>query len=65
MFHGLADDSVPPVHSRRSAAACASECELIEVEGAGHGMSYLVDHNRAKEKVNAFFDRILPVKKIL
>lgn len=59
MLHGLADDFVPPEHSRRSAAACSSPCELLEVEGAGHGMSYLVDPDTVKEKLDAFFDRVL------
>ena len=59
MLHGLADTFVPPEHSRRSAAACASPCELIEVEGAGHGMSYLVDPDTVKARLDAFFDRVL------
>lgn len=58
-IHGLADDFVPPEHSRRSAAACASPYELIEVEGAGHGLSYLVDTKTVAEKLDAFFERIL------
>lgn len=59
ILHGLADDFVPPEHSRRNAAACASPCELIEVEGADHGMSYLVDPETVKQKLDDFFDRIL------
>lgn len=59
ILHGLADDFVPPEHSRRNAAACASPCELIEVEGAGHGMSYLVDPERVKAKLDAFFESVL------
>lgn len=59
MLHGLADEFVPPEHSRRSAAACASPCELLEVEDAGHGMSYLVDPDTVKEKLDAFFESVL------
>lgn len=59
MLHGLADTFVPPEHSRRSAAACASPCELLEVEGAGHGMSYLVDPDTVKAKLDAFFESVL------
>lgn len=59
ILHGLADDFVPPEHSRQNAAACASPCELIEVEGAGHGMSYLVDPETVKPKLDEFLDRIL------
>ena len=58
-IHGLSDDFVPPEHSKRSAAACASPHELIEVEGAGHGLSYLVDSKTVGDKMDQFFDRIL------
>lgn len=57
--HGLADTFVPPEHSRRSAAACASPYELIEIEGAGHGMSYLVDTQTVSTKLDAFIERVL------
>lgn len=59
LVHGLADTFVPPEHSRRSAAACASPHELIEVEGAGHGMSYLVDTKTVGGKLDSFFEKIL------
>lgn len=58
-LHGLADNFVPPEHSRRSAAACASPHELIEIEGAGHGTSYLTDYPTVSAKLDAFFDRVL------
>ena len=59
LVHGLADTFVLPEHSRRSAAACASPCELIEVEGAGHGLSYLVDPLRVSSRLDAFIERQL------
>ncbi len=59
LVHGLADTFVLPEHSRRSAAACASPCELIEVEGAGHGLSYLVDPPRVSSRLDAFIERQL------
>ncbi len=58
-IHGLADDFVPPEHTRRSAAACASPHELIEVEGAGHGVSYLVDTDHINTRLDQFFRRVL------
>ncbi len=58
-LHGLDDDFVPPEHSRRSAAACASPHELIEVAGADHGMSYLVDTPLVSHKLDAFFEKAL------
>ena len=58
-LHGLADGFVPPEHSRRSAAACSSPHELIEVEGAGHGMSYLTDFPTVSKKLDAFFEQVL------
>lgn len=59
LVHGLADTFVLPEHSRRSAAACASPCELIEVEGAGHGLSYLVDPLRVSSRLDAFIEQQL------
>ena len=43
MIHGTADRFVPCDMSRRGYAACTSEKHLLEVEGAGHGASFLVD----------------------
>ena len=59
LIHGLADDFVPPEMSRENYAACASEKELVLVEGAGHGMSYPVDPERVRERIRAFVDRRL------
>ena len=58
-FHGLADDFVPPEMSRESYAACASEKELVLVEGAAHGMSYPVDPERVKGKIREFVEKRL------
>ena len=59
IIHGLADTFVPPEHSRISAAACAAPYELIEIEGAGHGLSYLVDPQTVSAKLDAFIDNAL------
>ncbi len=59
LFHGLADDFVPPEMSRENYAACASEKELVLVEGAAHGMSYPVDPERVKGKIREFVEKRL------
>lgn len=41
--HGLADDFVPHEMSMRAYNAAASEKRIVSVEGAGHGLSYIVD----------------------
>ncbi len=58
-LHGLSDTFVPPEHTRRSAAACASPHEVIEIPGAGHGLSYLVDTPTVSAKLSEFFERVL------
>ena len=52
--HGLADTFVPPEMSRRNYEACAAPKELLLVEGARHGLSYLVDEPRVSEKIKNF-----------
>lgn len=59
LIHGLADDFVPPEMSRENYAACASEKELVLVEGAGHGMSYVVDPERVRAAIAGFLRRHL------
>ena len=59
LIHGLADDFVPAEMSRENYAACASEKELILVEGAKHGMSYVVEPERVKAAIGAFIQRHL------
>jgi len=43
MAHGKADDFVPCVMTEEAYAACGGEKTLHLVEGAGHGLSFLVD----------------------
>ncbi len=57
-IHGEADNFVPPEHTRRSHAACASRCELLTVPGAEHGMSYLVDREKADTKLTEFLNSL-------
>lgn len=58
-FHGAEDGFVPPDNSRRAYAACASaDKELVIVEKADHGQSFLADEKGCKEKLRAFLDRL-------
>jgi len=43
--------------SEQSYAACASEKQLVIVEGAGHGFSFLKDEALYKAAVEAFFNK--------
>lgn len=57
IVHGLADDFVPCQMSKEGFAACTSEKELLLVECAGHGHSFLRDPVRYKEKVKTFLKK--------
>ncbi len=48
--HGEADDFVPCDMSRRNYNACKSRKKIFTVEGAGHGLSYLLSE---KEYINS------------
>ena len=58
--HGLADELVPHEMSVRGRRACRGPSELISVEGAGHGLSFIVDEPRCREACRAFLDRYDP-----
>ena len=59
--HGEADDFVPCRMSVESFnAAVTDDKQLILVPGAGHGMSYLVDHPRMQAALDTFLDRLCP-----
>ena len=58
-FHGALDALVPADNSRRAFAACASaDKELIIVEDADHGQSFLADEAGCREKLKAFLGRL-------
>ena len=59
LIHGLADDFVPPEMSRENYEACASEKELVLVEGAKHGMSFVVEPERVKSAIAGFLQKHL------
>lgn len=55
LIHGTADDFVPCEMTRRSFAACSGDKELLLVDGATHGVSFL----RAREEYVALVDHLL------
>ena len=59
LIHGLADSFVPPEMSRENYEACRSAKELVLVEGATHGMSYVVEPERVKAAIAGFIERNL------
>ena len=56
LVHGLADGFVPPEMSEENYAACAGPKRLLLVEGAKHGMSYLVDPVAYEKAVREFWE---------
>ncbi len=59
LAHGLSDDFVPCEMSQEAYDACTSPKELLLVEGAGHGYSFLKDRERYTQTVTAFLQRNL------
>ena len=59
MVHGLDDSFVPCEMTKQGFDACTGEKEIFLVEGADHGLSFLKESQRYKEKVLAFLDRNL------
>lgn len=55
--HGTADTFVPYEFGKANYSACASEKNLVLVDGAGHGLSFLTDMPRCKREIEAFFER--------
>lgn len=54
MLHGMADRFVPCEMSKRTFEACHSEKQLLLVEGATHGTSYLTDRPRCQKALTDF-----------
>lgn len=54
-IHGGADDFVLPQNSVDNYEACGSKKELIIVEGAGHGVSYIKDTKKVDEALEYIF----------
>lgn len=54
MVHGVDDDFVPCYMTEQGFAACTGEKQMMLVEKAGHGVSFLVESQRYKETVMQF-----------
>ncbi len=59
MIHGTADGFVPYAMAEENAAA-RPDIRLISIEGADHGMSYLIDPTTVTKELDAFLDATLP-----
>ena len=59
LIHGTADGFVPYRMSEENYAAIAGEKQLVSVEGADHGLSYLVDTNAVEGAIQAFVTRMV------
>ena len=59
LAHGLSDEFEPGEMSHEAYDACTSPKELLLVEGAGHGYSFLKDRERYTQTVTAFLQRNL------
>lgn len=57
MVHGLADNFVPCQMSQEGYAACTGEKSILLVEGAEHGVSFLVDRTRYAEEILKFLEK--------
>ncbi len=57
--HGSGDDFVPFAMSQKNFEACSSECRLFCAEGAGHGLSFLVEEERYKSECMEFLGKFL------
>ena len=59
-IHGKADTFVPCEMSQQAYDACTSEKELVLVENAEHGRSFLVDRPRVQAALEHFLESHLP-----
>ena len=55
-LHGRADRFVPCEMTLRAYETCCSEKHLVVVEGAGHGASFLVDHDACTRALESFLE---------
>ncbi len=53
--HGLSDDFVPHEMSVRAYNARPENSRLVSVEGAAHGLSYVVDEKTCQKELHGFF----------
>ena len=55
--HGLADHFVPSYMTEQNYQACRAEKQVMYVEGAGHGLSYLVKREECEARLEEFLDQ--------
>lgn len=58
LVHGMDDDFVPTEMSRRSFDACTGDKTLLLVEGAAHGVSFLVDKETYLKKIHILLQKV-------
>ena len=58
-IHGRADDFVPCYMTERAFDLCTTEKEVIYVENAGHGESYLTERERCENTLRAFTEKVI------
>jgi fermentation-respiration switch protein FrsA (DUF1100 family) len=58
--HGAKDDFVPVDMGRENYDSFRGEKSLLIIDGAGHGLSYLVEPERYLQELDAFFRPYLP-----
>ena len=58
-IHGKADGFVPLENTTKNAAACASYHEVVEIENAPHGLSYLFDTPTISRAFDEFVGRMI------
>lgn len=60
LIHGREDDFVPHIMSCQAYDSCTGQKDLLLVEKAGHGVSFLVSADEYLEKVMNFFGAYMP-----
>lgn len=59
LVHGVDDGFVPCEMTRQAYAACKEPKELLLVDGADHGVSFLVNKERYVEVITAFLEKYI------
>jgi len=59
MVHGVEDTFVPCTMTKESYRACTGEKELLLVDNAGHGVSFLVDTERYSQMIRRFIGKTI------
>lgn len=60
IIHGKSDNFVPCYMSEETFECCdKSKCKLLEIEGAQHGLSYLVDPESVNNNIKQFLSEII------